>query len=282
MAVVGSLLVAGVQQKRVRGISYREARPEEDSELATVLCVHGFPETSYMWRHLLQALAESGRRAIARDLPGFGDSPPDPPGTWERHVEALERFRRELGLQQVGLIVHDWGGLIGLRWACEHPDPVAALVVSNTGFFRDGKWHGMARALRTPGEGERLVAAMTEEGLEQMLGTVSRGVDRGVASEYWKTFETEEGKGGILELYRSGDFETLAAYDGRLSQLGVPTLILWGEDDLFAPVAGAHRFKREIPDAKLVVLEGAGHFVYADEPSRCASEVVGFLDASDV
>jgi haloalkane dehalogenase len=46
---------------------------------------------------------------------------------------------------------------------------------------------------------------------------------------------------------------------------------------VFAPVAGAHRFKREIPGAKLVVLDGAGHFVYADEPSLCAREIVGFL-----
>ncbi len=110
-------------------------------------------------------------------------------------------------------------------------------------------------------------------------GAVSRGVDATVADEYWKTFETRDGRQGILDLYRSGDFEKLKPYEGQLSRLGVPTLILWGENDLFAPVAGAHRFQREIPDAKLVVLEGAGHFVYADEPSRCAREVAGFLAA---
>ena len=115
-----------------------------------------------------------------------------------------------------------------------------------------------------------------------MLGAVSRGVDATVADEYWKTFETRDGRQGILDLYRSGDFEKLEPYEGQLSRLGVPTLILWGENDLFAPVAGAHRFQREIPDAKLVVLEGAGHFVYADEPSRCAGEVAGFLAASGV
>jgi len=58
--------------------------------------------------------------------------------------------------------------------------------------------------------------------------------------------------------------------------------VLWGENDLFAPVAGAYRFKREIPDAKVVVLKDAGHFVYADEPQRCAEEIVQFLDASGV
>jgi haloalkane dehalogenase len=274
--------VAQLEQRQANGIAYREGVPEQDRGLVPALCLHGFPETSYMWRHVLAALADSGRRAIAPDLPGFGDSPADPPGTWERQMAAVERFRRDLGLERVALVVHDWGGLIGLRWACQHPDAVAVLVLSNTGFFPDGKWHGMARALRTAGEGERMVATMNKDGFTQMLAAVSRGIDANVAAEYWKTFETEAGRQTILDLYRSGDFQKLEAYDGRLAELGVPTLALWGEDDLFAPVAGAYRFKREIPDAKIVVLKEAGHFVYADEPERCASEIVEFLAASGV
>ncbi len=77
------------------GIAYREAGPEDGPP---VLLLHGFPESSYMWRDLLPALAGAGCRAIAPDFPGYGDSPADPPGTWERHVEALERFRRGLGI----------------------------------------------------------------------------------------------------------------------------------------------------------------------------------------
>jgi haloalkane dehalogenase len=269
--------VADVELRQVVSIAYREAVPTEPSDVVPALCLHGFPETSFMWRTVIEAVADAGRRALAPDLPGFGDSPPDPPGTWERQVDAVERFRNELGLGRVALIVHDWGGLIGLRWACEHPDAVAAIVASSTGFFPDGKWHGMARALRTEGEGENMVASMTRDAFRQMLGAVSRRFDKTVADEYWKTFQTPGGRQGILELYRSGDFEKLEQYEGRLEELGVPTLLLWGEDDLFAPVAGAHRFMREIPHAKLVVIDGAGHFVYADEPARCAREIVEFL-----
>src|SRR5437016_6029536 len=101
-----------------------------------------------MWRAALDALAGAGWRAVAPDLPGFGDTPPDPPGTWERQVEALERFRLALDIRRTALVVHDWGGLIGLRWACDHPDAVTALVISSTGFFPDGKWHGLAQGLR--------------------------------------------------------------------------------------------------------------------------------------
>ncbi len=271
-----------VTPAKVDGFAYREAVPTRQSELVPALCLHGFPETSYMWRDVLATLANEGRRAVAPDLPGFGESRPDPPGTWERQIEAVERFRTALGLERVALVVHDWGGLIGLRWACEHPDAVAALVISNTGFFPDGKWHGMAQSLRTPGEGEKLLDALTEDGFAQMLASLSPGFDAASAAEYWKSFQTEAGRRASLELYRSGDFEKLEPYQGRLARLGVPTLLLWGADDPFAPVAGAHRFQREIPHAELVIVERAGHFVYADEPQRCAREVAEFLAAGGV
>jgi haloalkane dehalogenase len=117
----------------------------------------------------LSAPQDAGWHAIAPDLAGFGDSEPDPPGTWERYVEAIERFRRELGIERCVLVVHDWGGLIGLRWACEHPDAVSALVINSTGFFRDGRWHGMAEALRTPGTGEEVVAAIDRTAFGTLL-----------------------------------------------------------------------------------------------------------------
>jgi haloalkane dehalogenase len=60
---------------------------------------------------------------------------------------------------------------------------------------------------------------------------------------------TDEGRMAQLELYRSGEFAELAPYDGRLAALGVPTLLLWGGRDQFAPVAGAHRFQAELPHA---------------------------------
>jgi haloalkane dehalogenase len=274
-------VVTGVELKREGTIAYRETLPDREQEAVPVLLLHGFPESSYMWRHLMSAIAASGRRAIAPDLPGYGDSPPDPPGTWEHHVDAVERFRRGLGLDRVALVVHDWGGLIGLRWACEHPGAVTALVVSNTGFFPDGEWHEMAKTMRTKGEGEALVRGVSREGLGAMLGGIGRGFDQEAVDEYWKAFASEEGRQGMLELYRSGDFEKLEPYQDKLAGLGIPMLVLWGENDEYAPVTAAYRFGKEVPGAELVVVEGAGHFVFEDEPERCAREVTGFLGAAE-
>jgi haloalkane dehalogenase len=230
-----------------------------------------------MWRHVTPALAERGWRSIAPDLLGFGDSDSDPPHTWERHVESVEGFRAGLGLERVALVVHDWGGLIGLWWACEHPEAVSALVLSATGFFPDGRWHGVAEAARTPGTGEEMVDGMTRDGLAAILQQNGSGFDDEAIDEYWKCFGDDDRRRGQLEFWRSADFEKLAPFDGRLGEMGVPTLILWGETDPFAFVPSAHRFHKEIPGSELVIVDGAGHFVFEDAPDTTAGTVAEFL-----
>ncbi len=269
--------MGGVELRQVGQVAFREAIPDGRERGDPVLCLHGFPETSYMWRHLLPAIASNGHRAVAPDFPGFGASAADPPASWERLVEFTERFVVSLGLDRVVLVVHDWGGLIGLRWACDHPGRVAALVISDSGFFPDGSWHGMAQGLRTPEVGEEMLAGLDRASFGQLMAASSSGLEEGALDEYWRSLGREEGRRATLEMYRSGDFEKLRPYEGALASLGVPTLLLWGERDEFAPLAGAHRFRREIPGARLEVVEGAGHFIYADAPERCAEAVVGFI-----
>jgi haloalkane dehalogenase len=231
-----------------------------------------------MWHALLPALAAAGWRAIAPDLPGYGDSESDPPGTWERHIEALERFVRELELGPVVLVTHDWGVPIGLRWACDNPGAASSLVISDGGFFADRRWHDLANVMRTPGEGERLIDSYTREGFTGAMRAASSGMSDEAIDEYWKGFADDTRRRGHLELYRSGDFDKLLPYEGRVAALGVPTLVIWGADDRFASVRMAHRFQQEIPGSELEVLDGAGHFVWDDEPQRANTAVVDFLE----
>jgi haloalkane dehalogenase len=258
---------------RAAGLAYREAGPAGGPVL---LALHGYPESSYLFRHALEAAGREGWRAVAPDLPGFGDSPPDRPATWERAMEAVERFHEELGLGPVVLVAHDWGGLIGLRWACEHPEKVAGLVITSTGFFPDGRWHGLAEAMRSD-QGEALVDGITREGFGQVLEPVCPGIGADTLDEFFKGFADEDRRYGKLDLYRSGDFTKLEPYGGRLAELAVPTLVLWGDDDPFAPPASAHRFHDEIPGSELVVLEDTGHFVWEQAPERSAEELARFL-----
>jgi haloalkane dehalogenase len=272
--------VADVSLQRADGIAYRQALPDGwDGSGPTALFLHGYPTSSYLWRNVLPAVALAGARAVAPDLPGFGDSEPDLPGTWERQVDNVDRFRRALDLDRVILGVHDWGGLIGLRWACDNPSAVSALVITDTGFFPDGRWHGMARSLRTEGEGEQLVANVNRDLLATALRQISPALPDDAIEEFWKAYGSDERRRNQLDLYRSGDFSKLEPYGGKLTALGVPAKIVWGATDEFAPVGGAHRFKKELPDAELVVLEEAGHFLMEDDPGRFAREIAEFVAA---
>jgi haloalkane dehalogenase len=269
-----------VELRREGDIAYREAVPDAPATAPPVVLVHGFPESSRMWVALIERLAGEGRRCVAPDLYGLGDSTDDGPATFERNREAFTAWLDALQLSRVALVVHDWGGFIGLAWACEHPDAVAALVISDAGFFSRGRWHGMAEAIRGE-QGEAIIAALDRDGFAGLLRAQSGGAFSDADVEaYWAPFADGRGRRATLEFYRSMDFEKLAPYDSKLAELGAPTLLLWGADDEFVRVSAAERFQRDIPDAKLVVIEDTGHFAFDQRPGRCADEVVSFLVAS--
>lgn len=240
--------MADVELRTESGLAYREALGEGPAPGDPVVLLHGFPESSRMWGPLMAGLAAAGRHCIAPDLYGLGDSVVESPITFERTLEAFTEFIEERDLPRVGLVVHDWGGFIGLAWACEHPDRVSSLVISSAGFFSDGKWHGMAEAIRGE-QGEAIVAAIDREGFAGLLEASGNAFDEDDIADYWRPYEDGRGRRATLDFYRSMDFEKLAPWRGMLGELGVPTLLLWGAEDQFAPIAGAHRFQREIPGA---------------------------------
>jgi haloalkane dehalogenase len=257
------------------GLVGRQSEPAGPETGDQVVLLHGFPESSLMWEPSMIALAAEGRRCLAPDLYGLGDSPSEP-GSFEHSLAELERFMEEPGRERVALVVHDWGGFLGLAWACDHPDRVSALVISSTGFFSDGRWHGMAEAIRGP-EGEGIVAALDREGFGALLNAGGEIFGEEALEAYWRPFAEGRGRRATLEFYRSLDFAKLARWDGKLAELGAPALILWGAEDPFASVAGAKRFHRELPGSELVAIDGAGHFVFDEESERTSHEVVRFL-----
>lgn len=258
----------------VDGIAYREAGPPEGP---VAVLVHGFPESSVMWGALQEALAAAGIRSIAPDLIGLGDSAADRPGTWHNQIEMIARLHAGLGLDRVALVVHDWGGLIALRWACDHPEHVSALVISDTGFFADGKWNAVAQAARTPGTGEELAANMSRELLGQMLTGVCPPMPEEHIDAYWAAFERGDGRRTMLDFYRTCEFPELEPYEPKLAALHVPTLLAWGAKDEFAPIGGAYRFAKQIPHAEMAIFDDLGHFLFDEDPGPVAERVAGFL-----
>jgi len=110
----------------------------DEGEGPTVLCFHGEPTWAYLYRHMLARLVGAGHRVVCPDFAGFGrsDKPTDRGWyTYDRHVASVAAHLDALDLQDVTVVVQDWGGPVGLRWAVEHADRVGRLVILNTGLF---------------------------------------------------------------------------------------------------------------------------------------------------
>ena len=249
-----------------------------------LLCLHGNPTSSFLWRFVGSGL-EDVARVIAPDLPGYGDSELGArSGTWEDMEDFVEKFVSAVGIESFDLALHDWGGLIGFRWLFDHParlKKLRRLVISDTGFFYmdSSAWHSLAKIWRTPGEGEAWMDALTFENFRDGMRAASPKLSDEAITEFWKGLSTRERRMARLALYRSGDFEKIKPYDGMLASLRCPTVIIWGENDRFVPLAAAHRFNQEIPNSRLHTLPSVGHFLWEEAPEQTVPLVRGFLAA---
>ena len=249
-----------------------------------VLLLHGEPTWSYLWRKIVPAVTAAGRRAIAPDLLGFGrsDKPADPGWySYDRHVESIARLVSELDLRNLVLVVHDWGGPIGLRLAVEHPERVDRLVILDTGVVGGARmsdaWLRFRDAVRHVGGAldiGRLVAAGTAHGLAD-----------DVRAAYDAPFPTPESKAGALafpELVPTEDDHPSTAAMIRvrdaLRSWEKPALVVWGADDAVLPPRVGERFLELLPGApRLELVENASHFLQEAAPEAVAAHVAGFL-----
>jgi haloalkane dehalogenase len=247
-----------------------------------VVCFHGEPTWSYLYRKMVWPLASAGRRVIAPDYPGFGrsDKPTDRHWyTYDRHVEHMTRLLELLDVRDATVVVQDWGGPIGLRWATENQDRVAALVIMNTGLFA-GQVNEAFMAWRN----------FAERNPDLPVGFVIQGatateIPAEVVAAYEAPWPNPESKAGVamfpLLVPTSPDAAGVAEMNAAREALGSwqkPALVCFSDSDpIFTPKAG-QRFVDLIPGAQeLRVIAGAAHFLQEDKGEEIAAEINRFL-----
>ncbi|PLT29380.1 alpha/beta fold hydrolase [Peribacillus deserti] len=242
---------------------------EGETENPAVLLLHGVPESCLVWKDIIPAIVGNGYRAVAPDLPGFGQSEPfDEPSTWERFSQFVSEFKNKLYLGQLHLVVHDWGGLIGLNWACDHQEEVLSMIVSNSTISDEYTWHKLAQLWRTPGVGEEVMKQMSDPAqFEAGTRKSIPGIEDTVMKDFYQAFRTSESSKVILDLYRSGNLDTVKIYQDKLSELKIPISIIWGENDPYVPMEFAWKLKKQsIPHAQVSIIQNAGHFIQIEVP----------------
>jgi haloalkane dehalogenase len=255
----------------------------DEGEGDPIVLLHGEPTWGYLYRRLIPPLAAVGR-VLVPDLFGFGRS--DKPTriedySFELHYRSIERFALELELRRLTLVVHDWGGPIGLRFAVEHPERVERLVVLNTGVGAgrapSPDWLRFRELVRRVGT--ELAASRIVQGA--CVGELSADVLRG----YDAPFPVAEAKSGALafpelvptELEHPSAAAMLRVREA-LTRWEKPTLVLFSDSDRVFSPAHAERLAARIPGAGAAeIASGAGHFLQEDRGEQIAERIVRFL-----
>jgi cis-3-alkyl-4-acyloxetan-2-one decarboxylase len=250
---------------------------EGPRDAPTLLFVHGNPTWSYMWRTQIGALSQQGRRCVALDHMGFGrsDKPPHLSRySLQAHIEHARRLVEELDLADVTLVAHDWGGPIGLGAMLDHPDRLAAAVLINTWAWELPSFvPPFIREFRTEGLGEILVLGGNLFVESIPGGMANRDTDPVMMEAYRAPFPDYWSRTGMLAFQRDIPFterDRSAALMGsiheRLERLDIPVTLLWGmRDPVFQPVF-MDQWRELFPDARVVELDDAAHFVPEDRP----------------
>jgi haloalkane dehalogenase len=257
----------------------------DEGEGDPIVCFHGEPTWSYLYRKMLPPLAAAGYRVICPDYAGFGRSDkPTERGwyTYDRHVELMTQLLGALDLRDATVVVQDWGGAIGLRWAMENSERVARLVILNTGIF-NGRVNKGFMAWRNFAERNPDLPVGFVIG-----GATTTDVPEEVIAAYEAPFPTPESKAGaaqfpLLVPTSPDDPVAVAMRDvaDELSRWDKPALVAFSDSDPVFPFPRAGEvFTSLIPTAgEQLKIEGAAHFLQEDRGELIADEMLRFMSS---
>ncbi|HEX8855865.1 MAG TPA: alpha/beta fold hydrolase [Thermoleophilaceae bacterium] len=254
-----------------------------------ILMLHGNPTWSYMYRTPIARLSERGHRCIAFDHMGFGrsDKPPEPKRyVLANHIANALEMIDGLDLNDVTLVLHDWGGPIGLGAALERPDKVKAIVAMNTWAWELPSFlPPWLRQFRTEGLGEILALANNVPVEAIPGGMYHRDTDGTMMEAYRAPFESYWTRVGTLGFIRDiplTEHDTSApvigAIHAELEAFDRPMHLIWGmRDPVFVP-AFIEQWQELFPEAQATEIHTAAHYLVEDEPEQVASAIAAFVE----
>ena len=274
----------------------------DEGEGEVVVCLHGEPTWGYLYRNMIDPLAEEFR-VVVPDHMGFGKSetPQDRDYTLKSHTENLSRLIESLDLDNITFVMQDWGGPIGTAYTVRNPERVSRLVYMNTlaGYGRvpddiqkiqDSRWFKWIGEGLENGRTEAVLrnAGSTVVSIMKLLGVSSKVIDQTWIEAYSSPFPDYESSIGAYEfpidayLGRIGEY-VLEGLQGVEDLTSKPAILLEGlEDYAIPPEFAMADFMSLWPSRPVIKLPGVGHFCQEDAPEILVASILQFLKSNPI
>lgn len=255
------------------------AHVERGGQGFPVVLLHGWGAHSGLFESIATPL-QSSFDVIVPDFPGFGHTPP-PPEAWSvrEYTAWLVALLDELGIERAHFVGHSFGGRVSIVLANEHPERVAKLVLTDSAGIRPRR--PLAYYLKV--YSYKLLRVLAQRPSTSASSPLSRLIPKPVrewaAAQVAKrgSADYQQASGTVRQSLVRVVNEDL---QGLLPHIAAPTLLIWGENDEDTPLSDGKTMERLIPDAGLVVFEGAGHYAHLEQPVRFCRIIETFFQQS--
>jgi len=216
---------------------------------------------------------------------GFSDKPQDYPYTLKTHIDNLESLLSELDIKRFSLVVHDWGGAIGMGMAVRNPERLESAVILNTAAFRSSKIPLRISVCRLPVLGALLVRGFNGFAKGALTMAVARKMAPEVARGYLEPYDSWANRIAILRFVQDipltpqdGSWQTLVEIENGLKQLkNIPMMLLWGGRDFCFTSHFFEEWRKRFPGAEYHFYPEAGHYVLEDSFAAIAPRITSFF-----
>jgi haloalkane dehalogenase len=265
---------------KMKGLNYHYV---DEGKGETIVMIHGNPSWSFMYRELIKSLSKK-YRVIAPDHLGFGlsDKPETFPYRLETHIDNLEAFLLSLNVKNITLMVHDWGGPIGLGFAIKHPQLIKRLIITNTAAFAMNVIPWRIAAGKIPWLGRKLIVNMNLFAKAAVKMTVEKPLSKEVKQGYLFPFQKKSHRIAISRFVEDipmdpehPSFEVLLGIEHSLWMFKEkPVAIIWGMKDWCFSPTFYEKWVDLFPQAQLLPLKHAGHWLFED----AKDDIIPFIE----
>ncbi len=252
-----------------------------------VVMLHGNPTWSFYYRNLVNSLS-SKYRVIVPDHMGCGlsDKPQDYPYILKTHIDNIQILLSKLNINTFSLVLHDWGGAIGMGLAARKPESVGSIVVMNTAAFRSKRIPLRIAVCRVPVLGDILVRGFNVFARGAVSMAVARKMDRKTARGYTAPYDSWANRVALLRFVQDiplsskhRSWQTLVEIEGALACFtDTPMLVLWGGKDFCFTRHFYEEWLSRFPDAEAHFFPEAGHYVLEDAFEELAPLINSFFE----